>query len=142
MKIQFLLVKFNEVAERIAELLPYHKDAVYGPAKLDWEQYLAASDANQCFAVVAMDGDKLVGYSVYMIGRNVNHRDLICADNTGFFCLPKYVGLGCKLIKESHRLIKLIGVHEFNYILRDERVEKLIKRMKPSQTFTVYSFNG
>lgn len=138
----YLIVRFSEVAEKIAELLPLHKDAVYGAAKLDWAQYLSASDAGQCWAVIAVKDKNLVGYAVYVTGRNMNHRDIITADNTGFFVKPEYRGIGLTLIKSAHQFLKKMGAHEINYCLADKRVEKLISRLKPSKTFRVYSFDG
>lgn len=138
---EYAIVRFGEVAEKIAECLPLHKDAVYGAAKLDWQQYLAASDAGVCWAAIAVNDSKLVGYSVYLTGRNMNHRDITYADNTGFFVRPEYSGIGVRLLKEAHKMLYRLGVNEISYALADERVEKLIKRLKPQQTFRMYSFH-
>lgn len=138
---QYFLVQFNEVAEKIAELLPLHRRSVEEPPKPDWMQYMAASDLGQCWAAIAVNDGKLIGYSVYLTGNDINQKGKTTADNTAFFVLPDYPGVGLKLLKSAHELLLKLGINEINYTLGDVRSAKILKRMKPSKTYTVYSFH-
>lgn len=138
---QYFVVKFNEVADKIAVLLAKHRQSVEETPKPDWKQYMAASDAGQCWAAIAVCEGELVGYSVYITGADINHKNKIVADNTAFFVLPDFPGVGLKLLKSAHELLLKLGINEINYTLGDVRSAKILKRMKPAKTYTVYSFN-
>jgi GNAT superfamily N-acetyltransferase len=140
-QLQFFLVKFDEVAEKVAFLLSKHRQSVEETPKPDWKQYLAASEAGQCLAAIAVDDNKLVGYSVYIAGDDINHKGKVTAENTAFFVLPEYPGAGLKLLKSANELLLKLGAKEINYTLGDIRSAKILKRMKPSKTYTVYSFH-
>lgn len=141
-QVQFFLVKFSEVAQQIAELLTKHRQSVEEAPLPDWEQYLAASDAGQCWVAIAVKDGQLVGYSTYVTGKDINHRDRVTADNTAFFVLPDNPGVGLRLLKSAHELLLKLGANEVNYVMGDIRSAKILKRMKPTKTYTVYSFHG
>jgi quercetin dioxygenase-like cupin family protein len=61
----------------------------------DVEKYRAIERAGKLFAVLAYDGDEMVGYSVNILDRNLHYRDLVQAQNDVLF------------VKQSHRAGRL-----------------------------------
>lgn len=138
-------VPFHEVAEEIAKNLETHYDDVdfkddYGRPNLDWDSYLGQSLDGSCRAVTARDKGKLVGYSVYCIGVNMNHKTNIEAANTGIFIDKAYRGkITTTLLRKADEELKKLGVMEVNYILNDDRIGILLKRVKYKARHTVWS---
>lgn len=128
-------VPFHLVAEEIAKNLENHYDDVdlkdeYGRPNLDWDSYLQLSLAGRCHAVIARQG-KLIGYSVFCISNNLNHKDVVEAANTGIFVNKEYRGkITLELIRKSDEYLKGIGVNEISYILKDDRIGMILRRVK------------
>ena len=138
-------VPFHEVAEEIAKNLEAHYDDVdkkdnYGRPNLDWENYLAQSRMGACKAVTARDNGKLVAYSVFCMGVNMNHKTIVEATNTGIWVHPDYRGkITLELVRNSDDFLRNAGVMETTYILMDERIGALLKRAKYQPRHTVWS---
>ena len=138
-------VPFHEVAEEIAMNLEKHYDDVdkkdgYGRPNLDWDTYLAHSKAGSCMAVTVRENGKLVAYSVFCMGVNMNHKTVIEATNTGMWIDEKYRGkIIQELIRNSDDFLHNAGVMEIIYILMDERIGTLLKRAKYTPKHTVWS---
>jgi len=138
-------VPFHEAAGEIAQNLETHYDDVavkdeYGRPNLDWENYLAQSEMGSCKAVTARDGGRLVAYSVFCMGVNMNHKTVIEAANTGIWVHPDYRGkITLELVRNSDEFLKAAGVMETTYILMDERIGALLKRAKYKPRHTVWS---
>jgi hypothetical protein len=56
----------------------------------DVEKYRAIENLGKLFAVLAYDGDEMVGYSVNIIDNNLHYRDLIQAQNDVLFVKPTH----------------------------------------------------
>lgn len=131
--IEYALVPGHEVAGEIApnitrhydEMLPEEKDK--DAPNIDWQGYLAASHGGSCFVLTARDGVNLVGYSVYTIGTNPRHKEVIEAVGNGMFVEREYRGK-VNLLKKADELLKAAGVHETSYIIKSDRVGKLLGR--------------
>jgi hypothetical protein len=129
--IEFNLVPFHEIAEYVARNVDQHVlDSGYGKrANLDWDYYLAASHSGECVAIVVTDDEKTVGYSVFFVSNNPNHKHIIEANNSGIYLEKKYRGkTSIQLFKKADELLKALGVSEINYLLKDDRVGKILSR--------------
>lgn len=135
---------FHLVAEEIAKNLQNHYDDVdkkdeYGRPNLDWDTYLQLSLAGRCHAVIAREA-KLIGYSVFCVSNNINHKGVIEAVNTGIFVDRNYRGkITLELIRKSDEYLKDFGVHEVNYTFNDNRIGILLKRANYKAKHTVWS---
>jgi len=137
-------VPFHLAAEEIAKNLEKHYDDVdlkddYGRPNLDWDSYLQLSLAGRCHAVIARQG-KIIGYSVFCISNNLNHRHIVEAVNTGIFIDKDFRGkITLELIRKSDEYLKELGVNEVSYILKDERIGILLRRGKYKAKHTLWS---
>lgn len=133
-------VPFHMAARDIALVVDDHEEEGYGKPSLDWQAYLEASRQGACWATVAYDGDELVGYSVFFIDRNVNHKNRLEASNSGFYVIPKHRGrIIFKIMKAAHEFVKSLGVAETHYLLADDRVGKLLQKIGFKPTSTLWS---
>lgn len=129
---EFDFVPFHRIAAEIAPNIARHYTEMsegddYGAPNLDWDSYLAASQAGQCVAVTLRDQGELVGYSVFFISRNPRYKHLIEASNNGIFLEKKYRGgYGRALSKKSDEYLQAAGVNETNYTLSDDRVGRML----------------
>lgn len=142
-------VPFHLVAEEIAKNLEAHYDDVelkdaYGRPNLDWDSYLQLSLAGRCKVVTAREKGVLVGYSCFCISNNLNHKGIIEASNTGIFINKKYRGkITLEFIRKSDEFLRQIGINEIIYVLNDERIGALLKRVKYKAKHMVWSkLNG
>lgn len=56
----------------------------------DVEKYRLIEQAGKLFAVLAYDGDEMVGYSVNIVDNNLHYRDLVQAQNDVLFVKPSH----------------------------------------------------
>jgi hypothetical protein len=56
----------------------------------DVDKYRAIEQAGKLFAVLAYDGDEMVGYSVNILDHNLHYRDLLQAQNDVLFVKPSH----------------------------------------------------
>lgn len=56
----------------------------------DVEKYARIEQAGKLFAVLAYDGDEMVGYSVNILDNNLHYRDLVQAQNDVLFVKPTH----------------------------------------------------
>lgn len=125
---------FHEIAEYVAEKVPEHYEEVKNREgselpNMDWDYYLEASLSGQCIAITARDQGKLVGYSVFFIETNANHKHILEAVNSGIFLERKYRGReSLNLLRKTTEMLKQRGVHTISYLLKDDRIGKLLSR--------------
>ncbi|MCE7073692.1 hypothetical protein LZG74_25505 [Dyadobacter sp. CY327] len=140
--IEFNFTPFHDVMIDIAELLPEHESEVmyYGPVNVDWNYYMAAGMAGQCHAVTVRDNGYLVGYSVFTIDNNPNHKHTIEASNAAIFLDKGYRGkIGREMFLYAQKRLSGMGVKEIHYMIKDERIGKLLGRMGYAPDHTVWS---
>lgn len=141
----FDFVPFHEVAGDIAKNLDRHYDDVdfkddYGRPDLDWDSYLNLSLAGLCKVVAVRKEGELIAYSVFCSGKNMNHKTKTEASNCGIWIKKEYRGrLINTLLKKSDEYLKELGIMEVNYILNDDRIGKLLKRVKYQARHIVWS---
>lgn len=112
----------------------------YGTPDIDWHTYIQASRAGLCRVVTVRDDNKLVGYAVYSLGRNLRYKNIIEASSDGIFLEKEYRGkLSAELIKRADQYLKTLGIHETNYILSDDRVGRLLGRSGYQSKYKVWS---
>lgn len=130
--ITFDLLPLHRVYEEIKPNLPRHYHELtegddYGPFDIDWEMYLHLSHLNKCLVVTVRDDKKLVGYSVYSVGRNPRYKTIIQACSDGIFLEKEYRGqLSRIFMKKADEYLRQIGVGETIYILSDDRVGRIL----------------
>lgn len=143
--IDYKIVPFHEVGELIAANLVNHYDDVslkdaYGRPDVDWTTYLQQSMAGRCVAIIAKIKDKIVAYSVFIVGNNINHKSFIEATNTAMFIDKEYRGkITSQFLKKTNEFLKNYGVNEILYILLDDRLGNLLKRQKFEAKHKVWS---
>ena len=132
--IEYLLEPFANIADYVFKNQHEHyKDASgmvshYIP-EVDWNYYLQASAARQCVAITARNDGKPVGYSVFFISYDPNHKSIMEATNSGIFVERAYRGrVSLQLINKADQYLKEMGVHEINYLVKDDRIGKLLAR--------------
>lgn len=125
---------FHDIAGYVAKnVSEHHKEAdereTSEPLNMDWDYYFEASLAGQCIAITARDDGELVGYSVFFIETNANHKHILEAVNSGVFLEKKYRGReSLNLFKRSTELLRGKGIHAINYLIKDDRIGKLLSR--------------
>lgn len=138
-------VPFHLVAEEIAKNLEQHYDDVdlkdeYGRPNLDWDSYLELSLAGRCKVVIARKDERLVAYLVFCIGNNLNHKGIVEAANAGIFIDKKYRGkITLEIIRKSDEYLRNSGVNEISYIIKDDRIGLLLKRVKYKAKYIIWS---
>lgn len=129
--IVYSLEPFHKIASDVAERIPAHfaENRHYGQPNLDWDYYLSASHAGHCQAVTVRDDDELVGYSIFFISHDPDRKHILQATNSGIFLDKEYRGkIAMELMKKSDAYMKELGVHEINYLLKDDRLGRLLGR--------------
>lgn len=143
--IEFDFVQFHLVAGEIAPNVARHYREMsegddYGPPNIDWDTYIQASVNGQCMTVTARDKNKLIGYAVYVIGRNPRYKHILEAESNGVFLEKEYRGkIGIRLLKKADEFLSKIGVQETNYTLSDERVGKILERNGYQTHYRIWS---
>ena len=127
-------VPFHQIAGIIAPDVERHYEEIkdlddYGPPNIDWDYYINASLAGQCLAAVLIKDEKLVGYSVFMIGNNPRYKHMKQASNEAIYIEPEHRGHGLSFIKETDDYLKKIGVDEVFYAWADSRTSKILQRL-------------
>ena len=140
--IEFDFIRAHDAMLEIAEMVSAHEQEVrdYGDVNVDWNYYLSSSMSGQCLAVVVKDDGHLIGYSVFMIDNNPNHRHIIEANNVGIFLIKKYRGkIGLEMFDYAQKRLSQMGVNEINYMVKSDRIGKLLGRMGYEPEHTLWS---
>lgn len=141
----YSIVPFHEVAAEVARRIPeFYKgmNETYDKPDVDWEYYLEASHAGQCFAVIATEG-RIVGIAVYFVTNNAHHKATIEANNSLLYVEPAYrASVGINLIRKSGELLKAMGVHEINFLNKDKRIAKILSRLGYEPEYTSWSLKN
>lgn len=94
--IEYLVVEYEDVVEQIKEHI-YATHEEVGPFKEvkfdpDFDAYQTHAD-NGCLAIfAAMDGDNLIGYSVFVLGNHIFYNDLFLAQSDLIYIVPEHRG--------------------------------------------------
>lgn len=139
---EFKCLPFHEIGHEIARNMKAHYTEMsekegYGEINADWKTYLDLSGVGNCLAFVAMVEERMVAYSVFILSLNINHKTIIEASNTAMYVWPDYRGKGTlQFFKWINDYLQNLGVKEIGYLVRDERIGKLLGKigMKPTHT--------
>lgn len=138
---EFKCLPFHEVGHLIAANMKKHYAEIkekegYGEVNADWGTYLALSAEGNCLAYCVYD-DGLVAYSVFVITPNLNHKTNLEAMNVTLYVAPEYrAKITTKFLRWQNEDLISKGLNEVAFMVRDERLGKLLKRvgMKPTHT--------
>lgn len=138
-------VPLHDVAGEIAKNLDKHYEDAdsrddYGKANIDWDNYFALSRDGKCRVVTARKDGEMVGYSIFIIGTNINHKHIIEALNTGLFIQKGYRGkIVSEFLRKTDEYLNELGVMRVNYALSDDRLGALLKRKGYKAKFITWS---
>lgn len=145
--VTFQVESFSKVRPEVNELILAHweeialnKDTV--PLDPDWDTYYKADAGGVLHLVTARDGEKLVGYSVYIVTTNLHYRSLTVADTDIFYLSPSYrKGMcGVRLIKFSEESLKGRGVNKIITKAKlHNQVGSLLEKIGYTPIETVYA---
>ena len=131
MTITFIKETYTNVIEDIKPLLENHwqevanyKDKV--PLKPDFNKYQTLEKNKVLVIVTCRDNEKLVGYSIFFLSKHLHYTTCLVASNDILFLDKTYRKgrTGIKLIQESERLLKNMGVN------------RIIWHIKPKNNFS------
>lgn len=113
------IVAINTITDKIDQvwdLLSEHREELTThkhimELKPDLERYAALEQAGNLVSLALYDKDRIVGYSVSVVVKNIHYADLVYALNDVLFVGALYRGSswGVKLIHETEKLCKLHG---------------------------------
>lgn len=111
-----LEVKATEKIQEVWALLEQHREELTTDKKNmvlnpNINMYKNMEDMGMLFTLVLCDGEKIVGYSVNILGNNLHYSDLLVSQNDLLFVLDSYrkSKWGLKLIQETEKLAKEKG---------------------------------
>lgn len=139
---EFKCLPFHEVGHEIASNMKRHYNEIkdkdsYGEVDADWGAYLELSSQGSCLAFCVYDEGNLVAYSVFVVTPNLNHKTHLDAMNVTMYTYPEYrAKITIKFLRWINKELLEKGVSEIAYMIKDERIGKLLKRvgMKPTHT--------
>ena len=112
------------------EELTLHKDIV--KLNVDWQAYFHWENANMLCSLGLYEEGRLIGYSVFILSQHAHYKDLKVASNDVLFLQKdKRKGrAGLKLIKESERVLKNLGVSKVVWHCKYDHVAgELLQRL-------------
>jgi len=140
--IEISFVPVNEVCGEIAPHVARHSREAEGNeanVNIDWEAYISSGLTGLCWAVTARDSGKLIGYAIYTIANNPRFKHIIEATSDGIFLEKEYRGK-VALQKKAAEILKGVGVHEINYILRENsKFGKVLERDGYCPNYKIWS---
>ncbi len=140
---EFHFVPYHPVSQRIKKKIHEVQgefEETYGAIKIDWDYFEQSSRAGHAYIALILDNQEIVGFSGFLINRNAHH-ELMEADNVVIFVDKNKRGItSLKLIKFANQKLKELGVHQVNYVLKDERIGKLLSRQGFKPEFTTWSY--
>lgn len=145
-KVEFGVELFHDCVDEIATLVNTHfeeagldREAV--PLDVDWERYIALSNAGEVLTVTARINGQMVGYFIALITPNLHYKSSTIALTDSFFILKEYrEGMtGVRLFKYTIKVLKEdIGVDRFHIGCKLHiDMDKIFKRLgfKPIETY-------
>lgn len=118
---------FNQVVDEIKPLLEKHWKEVANyrdDIKLepDWQRYEALENNGALLILTARRDDVLVGYSVFIISNHLHYTSCKVGANDILFLLPeeRKGRVGMKLIMESEKVLKQVGVNRVIWHVKKE----------------------
>lgn len=93
--VELTIEDFCEIGDQLEPLFQTHYDEIANNKEVkkiapDWDTYRVLTDHERCIAVVAWDGDEIVGYTVAFLYPHPHYKDCIVAANDLFYVRPEY----------------------------------------------------
>jgi len=139
------IVPLHEVALEINSLIPEHyeeakKEFDYEPVNIDWNYFMALSKQGSCFVVSLKQDEKIVGYSIYTLSTDPMRMDIKEANNICMYVMKKFRGIGTvKLLTRAKELLSMMGAEKIHYLVRSQKLSRLLKKMGYSTQETLWS---
>lgn len=107
----------ESVAQVIGEIEPllhkhWHEIAHYKdiPLNPDWSRYIQVEEAGALRVFTVRKNEKLIGYCVYLLNKNMHYKDSLQALQDILFIDPEHRGGGMKFLKWCDEQLRLEGV--------------------------------
>lgn len=146
-KLVFAVESISNIIHELEDIIPDHWEEVAldrssTPLSPDWDVYRAIDAAGGFHTVTARDSGKLVGYSIYVVSKNLHYASVYQAETDVFYLAPSYrKGLaGVRLLKFSEKTLKEKGVNKvISKAKLHNQVGKLLEMIGYNPIETVYA---
>jgi hypothetical protein len=132
--IEYTLYPVNEIIDLLKGYEEQHyrdiKDkTMYPSISMNWEIYEALGQEGLCFAVIARDGEELVGYTAYTLNADLNANNKVIAISVAMYIEKKYRGrLIVEFINKCDRMLKEKDVKQVLHSYSDVRIGKILQK--------------
>lgn len=114
----------------------------YQDMDMDWELYRALGNTGSIAAVTMHDGDKLVGWAVFVLATNPRYKTRLEAESQGLFIEKEYRARWSSVfIKQCLEYMRTIGAVETNFTESDNKVGRWLSKHGAKPTYKIYSFS-
>lgn len=122
MRIEVREVKIADHIEAVQALIAanWAETGFDFPLAIDWARYCTLQDAGVAFAVAALDGEQIVGYSTAFLTRQIFNPSVVACMSDALFVAPEYrkCSAAFKLIKATERIGEARGAHRMMWCTR------------------------
>lgn len=138
---------FKDLRQDLPELIQMHYDEIALNKELiklnpDWDAYSDLDAKGLTRAFTARDGDKLVGYSVFIVMPSLHYKDHLFANNDIFYLHPEYRKgfVGYNLLKNAMGWLKDDGVTKVHFNTKVHKpLDPLFERLGCSLIETIWA---
>jgi GNAT superfamily N-acetyltransferase len=103
------------------------------------ELYLQLESLGRLLSYTLRKDNKVVGYSTYITGKHLQHKELLQARQDALYVKPEYRSHGLAFIRYCERQLRSVGV---SFIFRSSTTKKdwssVLKRMDYVEVETIY----
>lgn len=118
------------------------KKDYYKPVDFDWDYYMALSKLGQCFIVTVNKENIPIGYSMFTVGNDPMRKSVIEATNTCLYVKKAFRGFATlDLLNATTKFMKDLGATEINYLIKNQALAKILKRIGYSVGDQLWSYN-
>lgn len=101
--------------------------SLYKTVSVNYEIYEELSQEGLCYATIAKDGDKIIGYNIYMLTADLNDNSEVMATEVAMFIEEEYRGVFViDFIKQCDKLLKTKEVKRVLRSYTDERIGRIL----------------
>ena len=102
---------FEDIKPLVFEHWEYVTDHEW-PVDIDWPTFFRLEDTGILRVMTARDGDKLVGYALFVLAPALHYRNKLLAHDDAFYLAPAYRkgGNGFQLFRAAEAMLREAGV--------------------------------